>query len=51
MTTQTKVQFIYERGYKFCATQEQHEYVHSYDDDSILGDSYDCKYCDDFQVG
>jgi hypothetical protein len=25
--------------------------VHSYDPDSLLGDSYDCKFCDDFQVG
>ena len=51
MTTATELKFIYERGYKFCATYEQHDYVHSYDADSLLGDSYDCKHCDDFQVG
>lgn len=51
MTVKTELRFIYERGYKFCATYEQHEYVHSYDPDSLLGDSYDCKHCDDFQVG
>jgi hypothetical protein len=51
MTTQTKLKFKYERGYKFCATNQQHDYVHSYDLDSLLGDSYECKFCDDFQVG
>ena len=35
----------------FCATYEQHDYIHNYDPDSILGDSYQCRYCDDFQVG
>jgi hypothetical protein len=49
--TQTELKFIYERGNKFCATDEQHHYVHSYDPTSRLGDSYDCVHCDDFQVG
>lgn len=51
MSAQTELKFIYERGSKFCATYEQHDYVHSYDPDSLLGDSYDCRFCDDFQVG
>jgi hypothetical protein len=45
------LKFKYENGNKFCATNEQHDYRHSYDPNSILGDSYDCIYCDDFQVG
>lgn len=49
--TQTKLQFVYERGMKFCATSDQHDYTHSYDPASMLGDSYDCVHCDDFQVG
>jgi hypothetical protein len=48
---QIELKFIYERGMKFCATDEQHHYVHSYDPNSRLGDSYDCVHCDDFQVG
>jgi hypothetical protein len=50
MTT-IELKFIYERGMKFCATSDQHDYIHSYDEDSILGDSYDCVHCDAFQVG
>lgn len=45
------LKFKYENGNKFCATHEQHDYRHSYDPNSRLGDSYDCIYCDDFQVG
>ena len=45
------LKFKYENGHKFCATHEQHDYRHSYDPNSRLGDSYDCIYCDDFQVG
>jgi hypothetical protein len=51
MSTQTELKFIYERGSMFCATYEQHDYVHGYDPDSLLGDWYQCKFCDDFQVG
>lgn len=51
MSAQTELKFIYRNGDKFCATDEQHDYVHGYDPDSLLGDYYDCKFCDDFQVG
>jgi len=48
----TKQRTYIRRGdFQFCATQEQHDYIHNYDPRSILGDSYQCRYCDDFQVG
>ncbi len=51
MTTKQELKYIYVNGNKFCATDEQHDYVHGYDPNSLLGDFYDCRYCDDFQVG
>ena len=50
-TESKKLEYVYQNGNKFCATYEQHDYIHSYDPNSLLGDSYDCRYCDDFQVG
>jgi len=50
-TESKKLKYVYQNGNKFCATNEQHDYVHSYDPNSLLGDSYDCVHCDDFQVG
>lgn len=35
----------------FCATEDQHDYVHEFVEDSKLGDWYQCRYCDAFQVG
>ena len=51
MDTKQKLEFVYRNEDKFCATYEQHEYVHEYDPTSILGDAYYCVHCDDFQVG
>ena len=35
----------------FCATEEQHDYIHEFVEGSKLGDWYQCRYCDAFQVG
>ncbi len=51
MKTEQELKYIYVNGNKFCATDEQHDYIHGYDPNSRLGDFYDCRYCDDFQVG
>jgi len=51
MTTKQELKYIYVNGNKFCANNEQHDYVHEYDPMSILGDAYYCVHCDDFQVG
>ena len=35
----------------FCATEQQHEFEHEFIEDSLLGDWYQCRWCDAFQVG
>ena len=48
--TKKKLQFIYRGDEKFCATEDQHNYVFVYAPYLSSGKSYDCVHCDDFQV-
>ena len=49
---QTKVRSFIRRGDDvFCATDDQHDYIHEFVEDSLLGDWYQCRHCDAFQVG
>jgi hypothetical protein len=48
--TKKNLKFVYRGSEKFCASEEQHEYVFVYAPYLSSGKSYDCIYCDDFQV-
>lgn len=51
MKQDTQMKFIYTKNEKFCADYSQHNIIHGYDYESILGDFYYCSFCDHIQVG
>lgn len=50
INTKKNLKFIYREGEKYCATPEQHQFVFVYAPYLRSGKSYDCIYCDAFQV-